>query len=154
MAHYNIHLPVNYLLSDCEQDISESLLTFLNVALLKRERKEKKNTTLCHAFTGCDKTCAIFEKGKKKLNVLKKKENLRSDVEPFNNPNSTKERIKEAGERLILSVLIAKPNPSMYFVLIVFLFSTARLFHEVRLAQLSSTAETAEQHAYGVYLQV
>lgn len=123
----------------------------------KQHHHFKDSILVSHAFTGCDTTSAILHKGKKTfLNLLKKNEKLLDDVEIFNNANSTRDSIRQAGERLMLALYGAGDGKTSInnYRYERFVSSAARLKTEVRLGQLPPTSASTEEHAWRVYIQV
>lgn len=110
-----------------------------------------------HAFTGCDTTSAIYDKGKRTfLNIVQKNKSLTQHAEVFDNPNAAKNDIKEAGERLMLALYGANKKESSinFFRYKRLAASAAWLNTAVRLSQLPPTAGATEEHVWRVYFQV
>ena len=111
-----------------------------------------------HAMTGCDTTSAPFRKGKKKpLMLAKCSVEFRSHLAIFNNKQSDKVSIAEAGEKLMMMMYNVKQFKTL---------DMARYFHLkqmithpglssiTKLSTLSPTSGSAKMHSFRVFLQV
>lgn len=111
-----------------------------------------------HAVTGCDTTSAPYRKGKKiPFKRLTEDAALRTQVQVFNNPNSSADVIAAAGEAFLLRMYGAKPDDSLdkarYHM---YLRTVAKQKVNARfdLAILPPTTAAARQHSLRVFHQV
>lgn len=130
----------------------------VDVIYSSEENAAKKETILfAHAFTGCDTTSAIFQRGKNSIfHLFRKKPNLLKDIRVFYDPEASRQSIDDVGERLMLA-LYGVPIEDTHldnYRFRRFQTSVARAKLEVRLAQLPSTLAAASQHFRRVYFQV
>ncbi|XP_071642214.1 uncharacterized protein [Temnothorax longispinosus] len=118
---------------------------------------KKEIILFAHAFTGCDTTSAIFQRGKNSIfHLLKKKPNLLKDIRVFYDFEASGQSIDDAGERLMLALYGASIEDTYLdnYRFKRFQTSVARAKLEVRLAQLPPTLAAASQHFRRVYFQV
>lgn len=108
-----------------------------------------------HAFTGCDTTSCLFQKGKRKcFKLLEQRNDLQDIIRIFNDANATHDEIAEAGERFFLSAYNA---PASERSLNRHRYQTFRKFaykSQPNLALLPPTVASAQQHLFRVYQQV
>lgn len=111
-----------------------------------------------HAFTGCDTTSAIFNKGKKAaFKTLKNDEAIRNHVDIFNFPDASAERIAAAGENFFLALYGMPGVKDINIARHRFYLRTItkqKLGANFNLASLPPTKAAAQQHSYRVYHQV
>ncbi|KAL7294976.1 hypothetical protein TKK_0011686 [Trichogramma kaykai] len=108
-----------------------------------------------HAFSGCDTTSALFNKGK--LNLIKvftNKEYLLVDAEKFSDPSARAEEIAQAGIKIIRHLYGDKSEKGKLNKLRFNRFAKLSKKGPVKLESLPPTEGSAVQHAYRVYLQV
>ncbi|KAJ8884765.1 hypothetical protein PR048_010961 [Dryococelus australis] len=108
-----------------------------------------------HSFTGCDTTCAIFNKNKSSILkcFLKMSNGTKAISDIFYDPTSTPDAVAQAGEEMFLTMCQAPPserdlNNHRYNSLVK--FSTKV---KANLPSLPPTQCTAKQLSFRVYLQ-
>lgn len=108
----------------------------------------------CHAFTGCDTTSAIFNKGKLKLStLLEKSEYLQNAIDIFLNVNSDPDAIDEAGEKVLVALYGGK-NENNLNNLRYDGFTRSITKSKFNLASLPPTKAAARQHSLRTFHQV
>jgi hypothetical protein len=114
---------------------------------------------LLHAFTGCDTTSAIFNKGKKGAwKKLQDDAGLRESVGVFNADNSSQDEIALAGEYFFLKIYgvsreVTDLNIARHRIYIRTI-AKQRLTANFKLASLPPTKAAALQHSLRVYHQI
>ncbi|XP_034947845.1 uncharacterized protein [Chelonus insularis] len=113
-----------------------------------------------HAFSGCDSTSALFNKGKKRLVKLFLEDAQLTDmIKPFYSSNSEKRILYEVAEKIIFQLYLSnntKEQPTTIAELRYYLFNQT-IFHnnkESSLATLPPTQAALLEHTKRVYLQV
>lgn len=108
-----------------------------------------------HAFSGCDTTSAIFNKGKVKcVKLYQKNKELHDIVESFNNPDSSHETIAEAGERFFLAMYGARPAEKSLNKHRFHCFAKSVTKIKPDIALLPPTEGASRQHFFRVFHQV
>lgn len=126
----------------------------------KRLGRVKSVILFAHAFTGCDTTSAIFNKGKASLlKILQGNEELCKEIEVFSQPDADVEKIVSCGEKVLLALYPSrgvKCNTlnELRFALYNKLAATQKLDGELQLKTLPPTSAAARQHSLRTYLQV
>lgn len=110
---------------------------------------------LCHSFSGCDSTSAIFGKGKKHLlKILESEAAMEKVLSTFNSRGLTKIEVKEAGETLFLSLYGEKNGKCSLDEWRYRLFQKSLKKTSAKLESLPPTSDSAAQHSYRCYYQV
>ena len=125
--------------------------------------KNVVNTLLfCHAFSGCDTTSAIFNKGKaSSLEILEKIATLRQKIAPFYDARASKKSIEAGGEAFFMELYQLKGLKGeirnlneLRFLHYAQAVSQRKLSSPFKLENLPPTQASARYHSYRVYLQV
>lgn len=111
---------------------------------------------LAHAFSGCDTTSSIFQKGKLQIFKLLQKEFILDDVvKTFNNENAIQSEVRAAGETLFLMVYGEKQNRNISLDSFRFeQFKISLQKQKSRLELLPPTSQAAAQHSLRVFYQI
>lgn len=108
-----------------------------------------------YAFSGCDTTSAIFNKGKMKcVKLYQKNKELHDIVESFNNRDSSHETIAEAGERFFLAIYGARPAEKSLNKHRFHCFTKSVTKIKPDIALLPPTEGASRQHSFRVFHQV
>lgn len=114
----------------------------------------KERILFAHAFSGCDTTSCLFQKGKIKCFKLLERDDLQEVVNIFNNSNATHNEVTRAGERFFLFVYGA-PATETSLNRHRFNLFVRSVGNNKSLALLPPTAAVAaQQHFFRVYRQV
>lgn len=106
-----------------------------------------------HAISGCDTTSALFWQGKMKwCNLLKKKPDWIDLASIFLNPNSNKEEVGNAGEKILMNLYGGDKGTLNTLRYSAFVKSAVTV--KVNLARLPPTTEAAKYHSWRTYHQV
>lgn len=110
----------------------------------------------CHAFTGCDTTSSLFNKGKKGLTSLvanEKNEDIRLALDCFKVANADPDIIADAGEKILARMYGGKSSTCLN-VLRYDGFARSITKSKFNIAGLPPTKAAAAQHSYRAYHQV
>lgn len=119
----------------------------------------KNSILFAHAVSGCDTTSAMYKKGKlSTYRILEKRQDLRTKVEIFLDPNAERGVIIATGEYFLLALYGAQKSMKSLNDLRFSKFHniTARqtLNKNFELATLPPTTDGAAQHSLRVYHQI
>ncbi len=107
-----------------------------------------------HAFSGCDTTSAIFNKGKLKVtSLLHKHPSLRASISVFRNINTTSDEVSQAGENVFIALYGGTNSTSLNDVRYEF-YGRSITKSKFNLACLPPTSDAATQHSMRTYHQV
>src|SRR5277367_2962592 len=130
-----------------------------NVSEIQRNLGTRKDCLLfCHAVSGCDTTCAIFGKGKKKAwKLFEKTPELRDCAVVFNTLSATKEEVIAAGERFVIKLYSNEKFASLdqlRYRLYARTLARQAVTSSFELPTLPPTSAACSQHSLRVFLQV
>lgn len=109
------------------------------------------NILFLHAFTGCDSTSAIFNKGKiQVINNLKKQKHLQKAVKVFYSDNAHPDEIDTAGEKFFVAIYGGQPGEELN-ILRYHLFARSMTKSKFNLATLPPSKAAARQHSLRCY---
>ena len=133
--------------------------TLFNVKEIQDTLGEIKQYILfIHAFTGCDTTSAIYNKGKSKaLNLARTNRDLYLHMNMFVQDSSSHDDIAHAGEMFFLALYDAQKFSTLNkYRPIAYKRGVAKtsLSGRFQLASIPPTSAAARQHCYRVYLQI
>ena len=132
--------------------------TFFNVKEIQDTLGEIKQYILfIHAFTGCDTTSAIYNKGQSKaLNLARTNRDLYLHMNMFVQDSSSHDDIAHAGEMFFLALYDAQKFSTLNkYRPIAYKRGVAKnsLSGRFQLASIPPTSAAARQHCYRVYLK-
>lgn len=115
----------------------------------------KKNILFLHAFTGCDSTSAIYQKGKVRAwKLLQKSSQLQAAIKNFNTKGASQGSIFESGCAAFLQLYGAPAEITSLNRYRYILFQRGAARNAANLKSLCPTEGAARQHSYRVYLQM
>ena len=116
----------------------------------------KKHILFLHAFSGCDTTSALFNKGKKTfIKLLQKLANFDQLAQVFLQENCPVQQLYENGVRILLAIYNApKSEDNIDHLRYTQFVKSTKLHKPVQLSNLPPTSAAAHQHINRVYYQV
>ena len=118
----------------------------------------KDNLLLLHAISGCDTTYAPFGKGKKTaFRLLRTTNQLRKEMQIFNDPQASHQMVAQAGERFFLCLYgghKCKTIDQLRYNNYKKTIAQQSLKMSFKLASLPPTSAATKQHSFRTYLQI
>lgn len=108
-----------------------------------------------HAFSGCDSTSALFNKGKVHIfKLVNRHKNFEDVIAVFNDPHSSHDAVHKAGCKFFMAVYGAPEKCTSLNEYRYQCFCRYAAKQRMNLASLPPTEDAARQHSYRVYHQV
>lgn len=130
-----------------------------NIAILQQKLGPLKEVILSmHAFSGCDTTSGLFNRGKINLVNTVKRKNLFGLLKEFYNPNTTKDRLRTLASNFFIAAYVKNTTnadlDTVRYILYQQYTAKQSLNRDFNLASLPPTTDAAQYHAFRVFHQV
>lgn len=118
-------------------------------------KKASNNIIFLHAFSGCDTTSSLFNKGKMKLcSLVEKNAQLDAIIGVYKDKEARAEEIEDAGARFLVTLYGGDMDKESLEDIRYKLFVKSSIKSKFNLASLPPTKDAARYHAFRTYHQV